>query len=110
MGGHLDLPHRLHQRILHRDTDVASAISLTQLCQRLVVLLAQLAIGVANANLKHAHPCWRIWQVDVDPSLEPSSDGGVELPWDVRRTQDEDPFGVFAHTVHLHQQLCLYTS
>ena len=46
----------------------------------------------------------------MDAPLEAAPDGGVELPGNIRGAEDENAFGVFAHAVHLHEQLGLDAS
>ena len=40
-------------------------------------------------------------------ALESSPDGRVELPGDVSCAEDEHAFRIFAHAVHLDEELCL---
>ena len=101
----LDLAHRLHERILHRDADVAARVPLGELGQLAVVPLLELTRGVADADLEHLGARVRVRQVDVHAPLEAAADRPVKLPGDVGRAEDEDALSVFADAVHLDEQL-----
>lgn len=103
----LNLPNRLHQRVLHGDADIATGVILTDLGEVSVVGLGEVARGVADGEHEHLHAGVDVRQADVDAALEAAADGGVELPGDVGGSQDEDAARVLADAVHLHEQLRL---
>lgn len=106
----LNLPHRLHQRVLHRNRNVTARVPLTQLRQLAIVLRLQARLGVADSDLEHGRPRRDVRQGDVHAALEPPADGGVELPRDVGGAEDQHARRVLAHAVHLHQHLGLDAS
>lgn len=103
----LNLPHRLHQRILHRNRNIATRVALAQLRQLAIVLALQARLGVADGDLEHGRARGDVRQRDVHAALEAAADGGVELPRDVGRAQHQHARRVLAHAVHLHQHLGL---
>lgn len=105
----LDLAHRLHQRVLHRNGDITPRVALCQFSQLSVVLALERSFCVANSNLEHGRPGRDVGQADVHTSLETSSDGSIELPGDVCRAEHQHACRVLAYTVHLHQHFGLYT-
>lgn len=84
MRRRLDLPHRLHQSILHCDRDIAARVSLGHLSQRFEICGFQITGCVADGHFKHFHPAGLIWETYVDSALKPPSYCGVQLPGDVR--------------------------
>lgn len=107
MGCGLDFADRLHEGILDSNGDIAARVTLTELRKSLVVFLFEFARSRSNSELKHPHTCRCVWQADVDSPLETSSNGGVELPWNVGSSKDQDTLRVSPHTVHLHQEFGL---
>ena len=88
MRGRLDLPHGLHQRILHGNTDIAAAVPFAQFRQGPVILAAELTRGAADGELEHLHAGLDVREGDVDSALESATDRRVQLPGDVGRAED----------------------
>ncbi len=107
MRRRLDLPNRLHERVLHRDADITARISLAELGQGPDIARFQIARRAADAEFEQLHASAQVRQRDMDASLESPSDRGVQLPRDVGGAQDQHALGVVAHAVHLHEQLRL---
>ena len=95
-----------HQCLLHHYCDIRSRVPLSGLSQLLVVLLCYIVRRLAYSDLELHDPCLNVWEGDVNSLLEPSADGGVQLPGHIARTQHQDAVVVIAHTLHLDQEFC----
>jgi len=104
----LNLSHRLHQCILYYNADIGSRVALGCSCQLPEILRLQRRVGVTDRQLEHGRSRRQIRQADVNSPLKAATDGGVELPWNVCSTEDEDALAILSYTVHLHQHLCFY--
>ncbi len=71
--GRLDLPHRLHQRVAHRNADIRAGVSVRAPREVAHVALRQVMRRVAQVQLEHVHARRLIGQRDVDPLLEPAT-------------------------------------
>lgn len=103
----LNLPNRLHQRVLHGDADITTGIILADFSEMTVIRLGEAARSVANSELEHLHAGVDVGQADMDAALEAAADGSVELPGDIGSAQDEHAARILADAIHLHQQLRL---
>ena len=110
MRRRLNLPHRLHKRILHRNSNITPTVPLTQPSQPLIIPGPQLTRRAPHGQLKHLHSRRQIRQTYVYSALESSPNGRVELPGDVCGAEDEHAPAILADAVHLHEHLCFYAA
>mmetsp|Transcript_22091 Transcript_22091/g.61922 ORF Transcript_22091/g.61922 Transcript_22091/m.61922 type:complete len:257 (-) Transcript_22091:246-1016(-) len=76
----------------------------------MVVLLGQVVLGVTKAQLQQRATAVGLRERDVNPLLESSSDGGVQVPRSVCGAQDQNALHAIADALHLGQELRLDTS
>lgn len=101
----MHLLHRLHERILHNDTNVAPRESLRPPPQLRIIARPELARRVANTNLEQVLPRLRVWQTNMDFPLEPPPHCRIQTPGQIRRAKDKHPLVFVPDTVHLDQKL-----
>lgn len=62
---------------------------------------------LAQPDLKLDNASNWIRQGNIDTLLKTTSDGGIKLPWHIRRAKHQDPIIIIADSLHLHEELSL---
>lgn len=120
------LPHWLHNGVPNDDADVTARVAIRLARQHLHVFAGERVRRRANVELKLPPPSLGVRQRDQDalhPTSQPlervgktassphlfeaSLDSHVQGPRQIGRTQHQDAVVIGAHTLHLHQELCL---
>mmetsp|Transcript_17984 Transcript_17984/g.38808 ORF Transcript_17984/g.38808 Transcript_17984/m.38808 type:complete len:264 (-) Transcript_17984:444-1235(-) len=96
---------RLHQRLLHQYLNVRPGRALRQSAKGVEVPLCEVVGRVPQVNFHHDRPRLLLRERDVHALLEPPSDGRVELPGNVGRSQHQHVPLLLPNAVHLDEEL-----
>jgi len=102
--------HWLIHSILDQNSDIRTTETISFFSKILKLSLSNAVFVFFKSFLQHSISGLFLWKRYINSPFKSSSNGWIQIPWKICRSQNQNSLIILSNSLHLHKKFCLYSS